>query len=65
MEMGVEGGRMKFSVRGERFNGNLRGQLFGYLEEVVEAGTITTFKRHWDRYVDRKALEGYRPNVGR
>ena len=32
------------------------------LEEVVEAGTLTTFKRHLDRYMDRKGLEGYGPN---
>ena len=34
-------------------------------EVVVEAGTITTFKRHLDRYMDRKGLEGYGPNAGK
>lgn len=33
-------------------------------EEVVEAGT-TTFKRHWDRYMERNGLEGYEPNTGK
>ena len=45
-------------LRGERINGNLRSNLFTqrvvYMwnelpEEVVEAGTLTTFKRHLER----------------
>jgi len=31
-------------------------------EEVVEAGTLSPFKMHLDRYMDRKGLEGYGPN---
>eukprot|EP00061_Rhincodon_typus_P018569 g47790.t1 len=30
-------------------------------EEVVDTGTIPTFKRHSDRYVNREGLEGYGP----
>lgn len=33
-------------------------------KEVVEAGTIVPFKRHLDRYVCRKDLEGYGPVAG-
>lgn len=33
-------------------------------EEVVEAGTITTFKRYLDKYMDRKGLDGLGPNAG-
>lgn len=36
----------------------------GQPEKEVEADTIT-FKRHWDRYMDRNSLEGFGPNVGR
>ena len=28
-------------------------------KEVVEAGTIPTFKKQLDRYMDRTGLEGY------
>lgn len=34
-------------------------------EEVVEAGTITKFKKNLDRYMDRTVLEGYGPNGAR
>ena len=30
-------------------------------EEVVEADSITTFKRHLDRYMNRQEIEGYGP----
>lgn len=68
-------GGHRFKLRGERINGKLRSSnLFTQrmvhmwnelLEEVVEAGTLTTFKRHLDRYLDRKGLEGYGPNAGK
>lgn len=32
---------------------------------LVEAGTITAFKRHLNRYMDRKDSEGYGPKVSR
>ena len=34
-------------------------------EEVVEAGTLATFKRHLDGYRNREGLEGYGPSTGR
>lgn len=33
-------------------------------QELEEAGTIITFKRHLDRYMDRKGLEGHGPSSG-
>lgn len=53
-------------IRGNIFNRNSRGNVFTKMvvdmwkklpKEVVEAGTIATFKRHLDTYVDRKSLE--------
>lgn len=38
-------------MRWDRYNRNLPG-------EVVKADAITTFKKHMDRYIDRKGLEG-------
>lgn len=35
------------------------------LEEVVEAGSIMTFKRQLDRHIDGTGLEGYAPSAGR
>ena len=34
-------------------------------EEVVEAGTLATFKRHLDGYMNREEIEGYGPSRGR
>lgn len=34
-------------------------------EEVVKAGGITAFKIRVCMYMDRKGLDGYRPNVGK
>eukprot|EP00061_Rhincodon_typus_P004079 g21690.t1 len=57
-------------TRGERFEKNLRGNFITQRvvrvwnelpEEVVEAITIATFKRHLDGYMNRKGLEGYGP----
>ena len=33
-------------------------------EEVVEAGTILSFKKHLDSYMGKMAIEGYGPNAG-
>eukprot|EP00061_Rhincodon_typus_P011347 g36286.t1 len=61
-----------FKVKGKRFKRDLRGKcsiqrvvrVWNELpEEVVEAGAVTAFKRHLDRYMDRKDLEGYGPNA--
>lgn len=63
-----------FRDRGERFNKKLRGNVFtqrvGHIwnklpEEVFEAGTLITFKRHLDRCMHWKDLEGYGPNAGK
>jgi len=32
---------------------------------VVDAGTLTTFKRHLDGYMNREGIEGYGPSKGR
>lgn len=32
-------------------------------DEVVEVGTVTTFKRHWYKHTDRKGLEAYGSNA--
>ena len=32
------------------------------LEDVVEAGTLTTFKRHLDGYMNREGIERYGPS---
>ena len=62
----------RFTVRGERFNRNMRSNLLiqrvlcvrnELLEEVVEAGTFATFKKHLDRYIDRIDLGGYGPKT--
>ena len=34
-------------------------------EEVVEADSITTFKRHLDRYTNRQRIEGFGPRIGK
>lgn len=35
------------------------------LEEVVKVGTITTFKNHSDRLMDRRGFEGHGPINGK
>lgn len=32
-------------------------------EEIGEAGAVTAFNRHLDKYIDRKGLEGYGTSV--
>lgn len=32
-------------------------------EDMVDAGTIATFKRRLNRYTERKGLKGYGPNA--
>eukprot|EP00061_Rhincodon_typus_P018944 g48339.t1 len=36
----------------------------GFTQEVVDVGTATMFKRHLDKYMKRKGLEGYGPGAG-
>ena len=66
-------GGHRFKVRGERFKRDLRGNFFTQKmvhiwnelpEKVVEAGSIATFIKHFDKYMDGKGLEGYGPNAG-
>lgn len=56
-----------FKMRGERFSDDLRGKFLHTKvvavwnklpEEVGQAGTSAAFKRHLDRCMDRKSLEG-------
>jgi len=63
----------RFKVRGARFNRNLTGNLFMQRvvrtcnelpEKMVEAGSKATFKKHLDKYIDGKGLEGDGPDVG-
>eukprot|EP00061_Rhincodon_typus_P015858 g43775.t1 len=64
-------GGHRFKVRGKRFRMDLMGDLFTERlmhvrnEEVVEAGTIATFKRHLDGHMNRKRLGEYGPNAGK
>eukprot|EP00061_Rhincodon_typus_P013522 g39934.t1 len=58
-------------VRGERFKQDMRGSFFytenvwnEIPEEVVDAGAVTMFKRHLDKYVNQKCLEGYGLSIG-
>lgn len=38
--------------------------MVGIWDELsVEASTITTFRRHLDKYIDRKDFVGYGPNM--
>lgn len=61
-----------FNVRAERFNrdqtgtfhtegGSIRNEL---PEVVIKPDTITILKRHLDKYLDGKGVEGYEPNAG-
>ena len=38
--------------------------VWNKLPEVVEAGTILSFKKHLDSYMDKMGIEGYGPNAG-
>ena len=60
----------RFKVRGGKFKGDVWGKFFmqrvvgawnALPEEVVEAGTLATFKRH----LDGERIEGYSPSKGR
>lgn len=59
-------------MRAERLKKGLRDNLFTrrsvhpwntLLKKLVEAGMIMIFKRHSDRYIDRKHLEEYGPGA--
>lgn len=60
--------RHRFKVRGGKdlgwvsyFTQWMVGVWYELPEEVVEAGTITMFMKHLDRYMDRAGLEGDGP----
>jgi len=64
----------RFKVRGGKCKGDVRGKFFtqrvvavwkALPEEVVEAGTLATFKRHLDGYMNREGIEGYGLSKGR
>ena len=61
-------------IKGQKFRGNMRGNFFTQRvvavwndlpAEVVEAGSILTFKSKVDRYMDGKGMEGYGLSAGR
>ena len=63
----------RFKMRGKRFKKAVKGNFFTQKvvriwnllpEKVVEAGTIATFKKHLDKYMDGKGLEGYGSKAG-
>ena len=64
----------KFKVRGGKFKGDVRGKFFMQRmvgvwnvlpEDVVEAGTLETFKRHLVGYINREGIKGYGSRKGR
>ena len=61
-------------IKGQKFRGNMRGNFFTQRVvavwnelpvEVVEAGSILSFKNKLDRYMDGKGMEGYGLSAGR
>ena len=61
----------RFKVRGEKFKGDVQEKVFKQRmvgawnvlpENVVEGGTLATFKRHLDGYMNREGIEGYGPS---
>lgn len=34
-------------------------------EKLIEAGTVTTFQRHLDRYLNEQSIEGYGFSAGK
>ena len=50
---------------GEVFPHGVVGALNVLPDDEVEAGTLPTFMRHLDGYMNREEIEGYRPSKGR
>ena len=64
----------RFKMRRGKFKGDVRGKFFmqrmvgawnALPEEVVETGTLATFKRHLDGYMNSEGIEVYGPSKGR
>ena len=61
----VRGGKFKRDVRGRFFTQRVVNAWNTLPEEVVEADSVTTFKKHLDRYVNRQKIEGHGPHRGK
>ena len=68
----TQGHRLK--MRGRKFKRDARGKFFtqrmvnawnALPEEVVEADSMTMFKRHLDRYMNRQGIGGYGARRGK
>jgi len=60
-------------VKGEKFKGNIRGGFFTQRvvgvwnelpDKVVNAGSLLTFKKNLDGFMDERGVEGYGPSAG-
>ena len=62
---------IRFKIRGRRFRGDLRKNFFtqrvvGTWNSLpVEAGTLTTFKKHLDEHLKCHSIQGYGPSAGK
>jgi len=61
----MRGGKFKGDVQGKPFTQRVVGAWNVLPEEAVEAGTLVTFKRHLDGYMNREGIEGHRPGKAR
>ena len=61
----VREGKFKGDVQGRFFTQRMMGAWNALPEEVIEAGTLATIKRHLDGYMNREGIEGYGPRKGR
>ena len=60
-------------MKGEKFKGNIRGDFFTQRvvgvwnelpDKVVNAGSLLTFKKNLDGFMDERGVEGYGPCAG-
>ena len=59
----MRGGKFKRDVRGKFFTQRMMNAWNALPEEVEEADSITMFKRHLDRYMNRQGIERYGKNI--